>query len=78
MRRITSVSRLLLAAFVLTACLAGTGIAAGEPESAGNETDQDSGHETTTVDTDGTVSGFTLGAGLVAVLLGGGYQVLWA
>ncbi|MFD1588560.1 hypothetical protein ACFR9U_16400 [Halorientalis brevis] len=80
MDEIGLVSRLLLLGVVLTACLAATGVAVGAAETAENETahgsDGGGGHETTTVSTDESVSGFTLGAGLVAVLVGGAYQLI--
>jgi len=79
MQGIGLVSRLLLVGIVLTACLAATGVAAGAAETSGNETahgGDGGGHETTTVATDKPLSGFTLGAGLLAVLVGGSYQFL--
>lgn len=74
------VSRLLLIGLVLTALLTASGVAAAAAETPdgedGHGTDNSSDHETTTVATDEPFSGFTLGAGLVAVLVGGAYQYL--
>ena len=79
MQEIGVVSRLLLVGVVVAACLTATGVAAGAAETGGNETahgGDGGGHDTTTVATDEPFSGFTLGAGLVAVMVGGAYQFL--
>jgi len=69
--------RLFLVALVLvSACLGVTGVATAATETGGEAGENATESETTAVATDEPISGFTLGAGVLAVLIGGCYQLL--